>query len=85
MLNFRACTLTALVVKQMPRGARSKTVKKFFDKSGVAEKFAESKWAKSMKAREIRQNTSDFDRFNVMILKKQRRRALGAAVKKVQA
>lgn len=68
--------LTPFVLKKLPRGARTKTVKKVFEESGVQEKWAASSWAKKRAARENRRSTSDFQRFEIMLLKKQRRRAI---------
>ncbi|SHO79069.1 Ribosomal 60S subunit protein L14B [Malassezia sympodialis ATCC 42132] len=84
VMSYRDMTLTRFVIK-VPRAAGTPTVKKAFDASGVAEKWAESKWAKTLAAREARKNTTDFERFTVQVLKKQRRAILGAAAKKVQA
>ncbi|WFD02207.1 hypothetical protein MOBT1_000888 [Malassezia obtusa] len=84
VIRFRDLVLTPFVIK-LTLGARSATVKKSFDASGVAEKWANSKWAKTLAARETRKNTTDFERFQVQVLKKQRRRVMSSALKKVQA
>ncbi|WFC95410.1 hypothetical protein MBRA1_002058 [Malassezia brasiliensis] len=84
VVRYRDLVLTPFVIK-LPLAARSATVKKSFDASGVAEKWANSKWAKTLAAREARKNTTDFERFHVQILKKQRRRIMSSAIKKVQA
>lgn len=84
VMPFREMTLTRFVVK-LPRAAGTPVVKKAFEASDVAKKWAESKWAKTLAAREARKNTTDFDRFKVEVLKKQRRLIIGAAAKKVQA
>ncbi|BEJ03445.1 hypothetical protein CcaverHIS641_0106200 [Cutaneotrichosporon cavernicola] len=47
--------------------------------SGVAEKWAASAWAKKLAAREVRKEATDFDRFNIMLAKKQRRDAVRKA------
>ncbi len=79
---FKHLTLTKLSVPGLPRGAGSTAVKKFFDRAGVAEKWSQSGWAKKRAAVKTRRSLSDFDRFNVMLLKKQRRNVLSPAVKK---
>lgn len=66
----------------LPRGSRTATVAKKFTAAGVAEKWAESAWAKKIAQRETRRALSDFDRFKVMVLKKQRRFAVKKAVAK---
>ncbi|SAM75090.1 probable RPL14B-ribosomal protein [Ustilago bromivora] len=82
---FKHLTMTKLTIRGLPRGAGSPTVKKFFEKSGVAEKWAQSGWAKKRAAVKARRSLSDFDRFNVMLLKKQRRNVLSPATKKASA
>ncbi|SPO25031.1 probable RPL14B - ribosomal protein [Ustilago trichophora] len=82
---FKHLTLTKLTVPGLPRGAGSPVVKKFFEKAGIAEKWAQSGWAKKRAAIKTRRSLSDFDRFNVMLLKKQRRSVLSPATKKASA
>lgn len=82
---YKKTVLTPYVVPKLPIGARSKAVRKAFDNSGVAGKWAESRWAKILAAREQRKQATDFDRFVVKELKKQRRAAITAAAKTVQA
>ena len=71
-MAFRDMTLTRFVIK-VPRA------------SGVLEKWESSKWAKTLKAREARKNTSDFERFKIQVLKKQRRNIINEAAKNVKA
>ena len=75
--------LTPLTVPGLPRAAGTPTVKKFFEKAGIVEKWAQSSWAKKRQAAKAKSQASDFQRFEIMLLKKQRRRLLGAAAKKV--
>jgi large subunit ribosomal protein L14e len=52
----------------------------------VNEKWAKSAWAKKRQAQKAKRETSDFDRFNIMLLKKQRRfLAQKAAAKQAKA
>ncbi|BEJ11168.1 hypothetical protein CspHIS471_0105900 [Cutaneotrichosporon sp. HIS471] len=76
---YRKLILTPYTIAKLPRGAGTGAVKKAFDKSGVAEKWAASAWAKKLAAREIRKEATDFDRFNIMLAKKQRRDAVRKA------
>ncbi|PWN23107.1 hypothetical protein BCV69DRAFT_310593 [Microstroma glucosiphilum] len=86
VIRYRYTTLTPFVVPGLPRGSGSTTVKKFFDKSDVNEKWAKSAWAKKRQAQKAKRETSDFDRFNIMLLKKQRRfLAQKAAAKQAKA
>lgn len=82
VVRYRYTTLTPFVVEKLPRGAGTSTVKKFFDKSGVTEKWAKSTWAKRRQAQKAKREASDFDRFNIMLLKKQRRFLVGKALAK---
>ncbi|EKD00261.1 ribosomal protein [Trichosporon asahii var. asahii CBS 8904] len=81
---YRHLILTPYTLAKLPRAAGSGAVKKAFEKSGVEDKWASSAWAKKLAAREARklsfrtmvadsQATTDFDRFQIMIAKKQRR------------
>ncbi|CAI5757103.1 unnamed protein product [Candida verbasci] len=65
----------------LPRGSRTATVLKKFESSDVASKWEASSWAKKLATKERRRELSDFDRFKVMVLKKQRRYNLKKAVK----
>lgn len=80
-IAYRNTVLTPYVLKKLTRGARSPVVKKVWEAAGVTEKWENSAWAKKIELAKKRRSTSDFDRFNVALLKKQRRRALGKAVK----
>lgn len=78
-------SLTPLVIKDLPRAAGTTTVKKYFEKAGTVETWAKSSWAQKRAAAKAKQAATDFQRFEVMLLKKQRRRMLGAAAKKVSS
>ncbi|ORX58778.1 60S ribosomal protein L14 [Hesseltinella vesiculosa] len=77
---YKDMTLTPLVVKDLPRGAGQKTVKKFLEKADAVAKWEQSAWAKKIASRDARAGLSDFDRFKVQKLKAQRRFALGGAL-----
>lgn len=62
-----------MVIKDLPRGARTGTVKKYWEKAGIDAKWKESNWAKKRLQKSRRSALTDFDRFKVMRLKKQRR------------
>ncbi|TFY66793.1 hypothetical protein EVG20_g4299 [Dentipellis fragilis] len=78
---FRHLTLTPLTVKALPRGARSGIVKKYLEKEGTLQKWESSSWAKRRAAIEKRRSLNDFQRFEVMLLKKQRRDRVRKTVK----
>ncbi|GAA5893985.1 60S ribosomal protein L14 [Sporobolomyces salmoneus] len=82
--TYRRLVLTPYVLKKLPRAAGTSTVKKVFDASEVVAKWEQSAWAQKRKSTEQRRNLTDFDRFNVMLLKKQRRRLVQAAAAKAK-
>ncbi|KAF5211593.1 putative 60S ribosomal protein [Clavispora lusitaniae] len=73
--------LTPFVLAKLPRGARTGTVQRKWAAADIDAKWAASPAAKQLAVKETRANLSDFERFQVMILKKQRR----FAVKKIAA
>ncbi|KAI5481346.1 GTP binding protein [Pseudohyphozyma bogoriensis] len=72
--TYRRLVLTPFVLSKLTRGASSPVVKKVFEASDVLAKWEKSAWAKRRQAIEKRRNTTDFERFEIMLLKKQRRR-----------
>ncbi|KAM7209705.1 Ribosomal protein L14 domain containing protein [Naviculisporaceae sp. PSN 640] len=77
--------LTPFVIEKLPRGARTGTVKKAWENAGIDAKWKESNWAKKSLQQERRKALTDFDRFKVMRLKKQRRFEERKALAKVKA
>lgn len=73
--------LTPLVLANLPRGSRTSTVHKKWAAANIDGEWAATAWAKKLAARKTRANLSDFERFQVLVLKKQRR----YAVKKIAA
>ncbi|PKS12112.1 hypothetical protein jhhlp_001410, partial [Lomentospora prolificans] len=71
--SLSRCLISSLIVEGLPRGARSRTVQKFWEKSEIDSKWQETNWFKRRQQIERRQALTDFDRFKVMRLKKQRR------------
>jgi large subunit ribosomal protein L14e len=84
-INYSQLYLTPLVATKLTRGARSPTVKKVWESSGVAEKWAASSWAQTIGRKSKKASLGDFDRFQVRRLKAQRAAALGKAVKKAKS
>ena len=70
------------VVLTLPRGARTATVSKKWAAAGVCEKWAASSWAKKIAQRERRAALTDFERFQVMVLRKQKRYTVKKALAK---
>ena len=77
-------SLTSIVVPTLPRGARTGVVAKVWEKAGVNEKWNGSAFAKRIDSTQKRWGLTDFDRFKVMVLKKQRRFEVKKAVAKAK-
>lgn len=75
-ISLAKVVLTPLVLEKLPRGSRTGTVHKKWAAAGIDAKWAATSWAKKLAVRETRANLSDFERFQVMVLKKQRRFAV---------
>ncbi|OAQ67077.1 ribosomal protein L14 [Pochonia chlamydosporia 170] len=79
------CLLSQFVVEGLIRGSRHGAVKKLWEKNEIDAKWKESNWAKKREQIQRRKNLTDFDRFKVMRLKKQRRFEERKALAKVKA
>jgi large subunit ribosomal protein L14e len=53
------------------RGARLRSLKKAFAKDEIQTKWAKTAWAKKMADKAKKASYTDFDRFKVMLVKKQ--------------
>ncbi|CAI4592218.1 BCN_G0034160.mRNA.1.CDS.1 [Saccharomyces cerevisiae] len=80
-INLGQVVLTPLTFA-LPRGARTATVSKKWAAAGVCEKWAASSWAKKIAQRERRAALTDFERFQVMVLRKQKRYTVKKALNK---
>ncbi|PVH13596.1 uncharacterized protein CXQ87_001704 [Candidozyma duobushaemuli] len=60
----------------LPRGSRTATVNKKWAAADIDGKWAATSWAKKLAVRQRRANLSDFERFQVMVLRKQKRLAV---------
>jgi len=83
--SFANLLLSAFVIEKLPRGARTGAVKAAWEKAGIDEKWRESNWAKKRAQQVRRKALTDFERFKVMRLKKQRRFEERKALAKVKA
>jgi len=82
-IALKHITLTPHVLSKLPRGAGSGAVKKAWENSDVEKKWSESAWAQKRQTRERRRTLTDFERFKVMVLKKQRRYEVRKAAAKL--
>ncbi len=72
-VNLSECLLSQLIIEGLPRGVRQTGLKKFWEKAEIDSKWKETNWYKRRVQIERRKQLTDFDRFKVMRLKKQRR------------
>ncbi|KAG9074154.1 hypothetical protein FS749_014310, partial [Ceratobasidium sp. UAMH 11750] len=63
-------------------GTGTGVVRKYTEKSEVVAKWEKSSWAKKRAGAAKRRTLGDFDRFSVMLLKKQRRDAVNKSLAK---
>ncbi|OBA28809.1 hypothetical protein HANVADRAFT_57857 [Hanseniaspora valbyensis NRRL Y-1626] len=80
-VNLGHVVLTKLTF-DLPRGAKTGIVTKKWAKAEVSEKWAASAWAKKIAQRERRAALTDFERFQVLVLRKQKRYAVKKLVAK---
>ena len=71
VISFTRIALTDLTVK-IQRNARQSTLKKAWTEGETMAKWESSSWAKKLSSKKKRANLSDFDRFKVMVAKKQK-------------
>ncbi|CAE6369371.1 unnamed protein product [Rhizoctonia solani] len=82
--QYRHLVLTPLTVKGLPRGAGSGTVKKYVEKTDVVAKWDASSWAKKRASVAKRRTLNDFERFSVLVYKKQRRDSVRKSLAKAK-
>lgn len=82
---YRHLTLTPFVLTKLPRAAGTGVIRKQLEKEGTIEKWNKSSWAQKREAIEKRRKLNDFERFAVMLAKKQRRDTVRKVVKKASA
>ena len=71
-ITLAHATLTPIVISKLPRGSTHGTVAKKWAAANVNGTWAQSSWAKGIARRERRRQLTDFERFQVAALKKQR-------------
>jgi large subunit ribosomal protein L14e len=83
-IPFKCLSVTPLSVK-VGRNARASTVAKAFAKENTLDAWSKTAWAKKAAIAAKRNGLNDFQRFQVMVLRKQRSQIIGrkvAALKK---
>ena len=84
VIPYKRIALTDLTVK-IQRNARAKTLKAAWKAEDTLAKWEGSSWAKKLDAKKKRSSLSDFDRFKVMVAKKQKSRIIAQKIKELKA
>ena len=79
-IGIKRLMLTDLTVS-CKLNATEKNLKKAWEAEGTMSKWEASSWAKKRKSHTLRATTTDFDRFRVMVAKKERSKVRAAASK----
>jgi len=80
--NLKRLSLTSFKIK-IPKGARVRTVQRAWNDAQISEKWKKSAWGRKLRARVVKDNLTDFQRFTVMMAKKKRNGKLRTQVKKI--
>merc|ERR1711976_99954 len=83
-LNMKHMALTPIKL-DIARSPKTSTIEKAFVAADVEGQWKATSWAKKLEKQAKRVASSDFDRFNTMILRKKRSDIIGRALKKVKA
>mmetsp|Transcript_112002 Transcript_112002/g.167686 ORF Transcript_112002/g.167686 Transcript_112002/m.167686 type:complete len:133 (+) Transcript_112002:85-483(+) len=84
VISFTRIALTDLTVK-IQRNAREKTLNKAWEEADTLNKWESSSWAKKLSAKKKRASLSDFDRFKVMVARKQKSEILSKKMAELEA
>lgn len=74
-IPFKRLSLTSIVVP-IQKSVKSSTLYKAFQAADVKSQWEKTNWYKKAQKQRIRNNLTDFDRFKVVVLKKQRNQAI---------
>ncbi|CDJ30603.1 60S ribosomal protein L14, putative [Eimeria mitis] len=80
-IPIRRVALTDMRLK-IPHGVRSVTLRKALEKDDVIKKFNETAWGKRRIAKQRRAALTDFERFKLMVARKQRAQAVRSKLSK---
>ena len=84
IIPYKRVALTDIKV-EVGRGAKAAALKKAWAAAGAQEKWDSSSWAKKLNAKKTRKGLSDFQRFKVMVARKQKSQAVRKEMKKLKA
>ena len=84
VIPFKRIALTDFKVN-ISRNARAKTLKNALAEADVLAKWEASSWAKKLATQKKRASLSDFDRFKVMVARKQKSAIISKKMKELSA
>jgi len=84
VIPFKRISLTDLTVK-INFNPKSKTLTAAWEKEEILSKWEASSWAKKIANKRKRASLSDFDRFKVMVAKKQKSSIIAKKMKAIAA
>eukprot|EP00761_Pharyngomonas_kirbyi_P011187 gb/GECH01011212.1/.p1 GENE.gb/GECH01011212.1/~~gb/GECH01011212.1/.p1 ORF type:complete len:175 (+),score=28.87 gb/GECH01011212.1/:1-525(+) len=84
VVNLKWVVLTGIVVPDVTPKLSDKEVDELYEKHDIINKWESKPSAKAIAARHKRHSLTDFERFKVRVLKKQKRHVLRKAVTKVK-
>ena len=82
VIPYKRIALTDFTVK-VQRNARAKTLKAAWAEEDIAAKWEATSWAKKLSSKKKRANLSDFDRFKVMVARKQKSAIISKKMKEL--
>mmetsp|Transcript_48616 Transcript_48616/g.72159 ORF Transcript_48616/g.72159 Transcript_48616/m.72159 type:complete len:134 (+) Transcript_48616:135-536(+) len=83
VIPFKRIALTDFKVK-IARNAREKTLKAAWAKEDILSKWEATPWATKLSNKAKRANLSDFDRFKVMVARKQKSKIIAKKMKELK-
>lgn len=82
VISYKRIALTDLTVK-IQRNARAKTLKAAWKEGDTMAKWEATSWAKKLDSKKKRSALSDFDRFKVMVARKQKSQIIAKKMKEL--
>mmetsp|Transcript_18263 Transcript_18263/g.22359 ORF Transcript_18263/g.22359 Transcript_18263/m.22359 type:complete len:134 (+) Transcript_18263:66-467(+) len=83
MISYSRLALTDFTVK-VSRNARQKSLSAAWAEADVLAKWESSSWAKKLSSKKKRASLSDFDRFKVMVARKQKSAIIAKKMKELK-
>mmetsp|Transcript_17203 Transcript_17203/g.24318 ORF Transcript_17203/g.24318 Transcript_17203/m.24318 type:complete len:135 (+) Transcript_17203:140-544(+) len=84
VISFKRIALTDFKVT-VARNARTKSLKAAWVKGDILAKWEATSWAKKLASKKKRAQLSDFDRFKVMVAKKEKSSIIASKMKELEA